>query len=131
MNTNEYSSVPFNALRNQLGESIASNIRSLNAKQIYVFNIGHKWARDHVKGLSAENKLKPQPFHVFLPGRDGTGKSCVIKSIFQALTKTLLYYSKNPVIKVLLLSPMGIFTVNINGITISEKQVERTESYHY
>ena len=32
VNTNEYSSVPFNALSNQSDESIAVNIRSLNAK---------------------------------------------------------------------------------------------------
>ena len=55
VNTNEYSSVPFNPLSNQSDESIAANIRSLDLKQRQVFNVAHKWARDHVKGLSTKS----------------------------------------------------------------------------
>ena len=54
-NTNEYSAVLFNALSNKSDESIAANITSLNVKQRHVFNVAHKWAQDHVKGLSAKN----------------------------------------------------------------------------
>ena len=118
-NTNEYSSVPFNALSNQSEKSIAANIRSLNVKQSHMFNVAHKWARDHVKGLSAKNKLKPQPFHISLSGSGGTGKFHVIKTIFQTLTKKLLYHSNNSdKIRVLLLAPTGISAVNIKGATI-------------
>ena len=44
VNTNEDSSEPFYVLSNQLDESLAANIRSLNAKQRHVFNFAHKWA---------------------------------------------------------------------------------------
>ena len=82
-----------------------------------MFNVAHKWAQDHVKGFSAKNKLKPQPFHIFFSSSGGTGKSHVIKTIFQALTKT--YHSNNPKnIRLLLLGPTGISSVNINGLTI-------------
>ena len=84
-----------------------------------MFNVARKWPRDYAKGLSAKNKLKPQPFHIFLYSSGGTGKSQVIKTIFQALTKTLLYHSNNPEkVRVLLLGPIGISAVNINGKTI-------------
>ena len=69
--------------------------------------------------ISAKNKLKPQPLHIFLSGSGGTGKSHVIKTFFQALTKTLLYHSNNPEkVRVLLSGPTGISAVNINGTTI-------------
>ena len=69
--------------------------------------------------ISAKNKLKPQPLHIFLSGSGGTGKSHVIKKFFQALTKTLLYHSNNPEkVRVLLSGPTGISAVNINGTTI-------------
>ena len=84
-----------------------------------MFNVAQKWARDHVEVLSAKNKLKPQPFHIFLSGSGGTVKSHIMKTIFQALTKTLLYHSNNPEkVRVLLLGPTGISAVNIYGTTI-------------
>ena len=42
VNTNKYSSVPFNYLSNQSNESIAANIRILNAIQEHVFQNAHK-----------------------------------------------------------------------------------------
>ena len=63
--------------------------------------------------------LKPLPFHIFLSGSGGTGKSHVIKAVFQTLTKSLLYHSNNPEkVSVLLLGTSGISAVNINGITV-------------
>ena len=100
-------------------EEIASNIRSLNTNQRYVFDIVHSWARDYIKALSGKTNTTPDPFYIFLSGSGGTGKSHVIKTIYQAVTKTLLYHSSDldkP--RVLLLGPTGISAVNINGTTI-------------
>ena len=67
-------------------------------------------------GTRSRKRLKPQPFHIFFSSSGGTGKSYVIKTIFQALTKT---YSNNPKnVRLLLLGPTGISAVNINGLTI-------------
>ena len=97
-----------------------------------MFNVAHKWGRGHVKCLSAKRNSKPEPFHLFLSGRSGTGKSHVIKTIFQALTKTLLYHSNNPEkVRVLLLGPIGISAVNINGTTIhSGLRITRNGKYN-
>ena len=83
-----------------------------------MFSVAHKWSRDHVKALSAKNKLKPQSFHISISDSGGTGKSHAVKTIFDALTKFLLYDSNNPEKeRVLLLGSTGISTVNINGST--------------
>ena len=83
-----------------------------------MLNVAHKWSRDHVKGLSAKNKLKTQSFHISISDSGGTGKSHSVKTIFYALTKLLLYDSNNPEKeRVLLLGSTGISTVNINGST--------------
>ena len=117
-----------------------------------MFSVAHKWSRDHVKGLSAKNKLKPHSFHISISDSGVTGKSHAVKTIFYALTKFLLYDSNNPEKeRMLLLGSTGISAVNINGSTNhsivgirshekynklghkqkgwSEKQVEWTESY--
>lgn len=58
----------------------SSGYTGLSANQRHVFNIAHKCAQDQVKSFSAKNKLKLQPFHIFLSssgGSGGTGKSHV------------------------------------------------------
>ena len=45
----------------------------------------------------------------------GTGKSHLVKAIYNAISKTLLYHCKSPV---LLLEPTRISAVNISGTTI-------------
>ena len=83
-----------------------------------MFSVAHKWSRDHVKALSAKNKLKPQSFHISISNSGGTGNSHAVKTIFYALTKFLLYDSNNPEKeRVILLGSTGISTVNINGST--------------
>ena len=73
------------------------------------------WAKNFVKydGQDVE------PVHIFLLGSGGTGKSNLVKVIYNAISKTLLYHCKDtekP--KVLLLGPTGISAVNIGGTTI-------------
>ena len=57
--------------------------------------------------------------HIFLSGSRSTGKSHLVKTIYQVLSKELLYYSKEPdKSRAVLLGPTGISTVNVGGTTI-------------
>ena len=97
-------------------DEIAANIKSLNKKQRDVFNIAHKWARDYVKGMSQKRMRNVEPIHIFLSGSGGAGKSHLIKTMYQAVSKELLYYggdSDKP--RVLSLGPTGISAVDVGG----------------
>ena len=94
---------------------IAEGINSLNSKKREVFNVVHTWAKDYVK----YNGHNLEPVHIFLSGSGGSGKSHLVKVIYNAISKTLLYHSKDtekP--RVLMLGPTGISAVNISRITI-------------
>ena len=74
----------------------------------------HTWAKDYVKydGYDVE------PVHLFLSGSCGTGQSHLVKLIYNAISKTLLYRCKDPEkLRILLLGPTGISAVNIGGST--------------
>ena len=95
------------------------SIRSLNEKQRMVFNAVHKWSRNLIKSLSTKRSFPVDPIRIFLSGSGGTGKSHLIKTIYQVVSKELLYHAKDPEkLRVLLLDPTGISAVNIGGTTI-------------
>ena len=57
--------------------------------------------------------------HIFLSGSGGTGKCHLVKVIYHAISKALLYHCKDPEKpRVLLLGPTGISALNIGGTTI-------------
>ena len=59
------------------------------------------------------------PLHLFVTGGAGVGKSHLIKTIYQSLTKTLAYRSTDSSKKqVMLIAPTGVAAVNIQGSTI-------------
>lgn len=100
-------------------DNINELIRSLNEKQRFLFEIVNKWARRHVKNLSAEKVIENLSLYLFITGGAGTGKSHLIKTITASVSKTLCYGSsciEKP--NVLLLAPTGVAAVNINGTTI-------------
>ena len=75
----------------------------------------HKWTKEHVKC----NGHNVEPIHIFLSGSGGTGKSNLMKVIYNAISKTLLYHCKDPEKpRVLLLGPTGISSGDIGGTTI-------------
>ena len=62
---------------------------------------------------------KVKPFHIFLTGGGGVGKSHLIKTIYMSINKVLMYKGGNPEKpRILLLAPTGVATVNINRTTI-------------
>ena len=94
---------------------IAKGVNSVNSKQREVFNVVYKWTKDYVKC----NGHNVEPVYIFLSGSGGTGKSHLVKVIYNAISKTLIYHCKDPdKPRVLLLGPTGISAVNIGEITI-------------
>ena len=75
----------------------------------------HTWAKNYVK----YDRNDHEPVHTFLSRSRGTGKSHLVKVIYNVISKTLLYHWKDPEKpKVLLLGPTGISAVNIGGTVI-------------
>ena len=113
--TNKTSAIPNFMPQILPDDEIAKGINSLNVKQSKVFSVVHTVAKNYVKcdGHDVE------PVHIFLSGSGGTGKSHLVKVIYNAISKTLLYLCKDPEKpRVLLLRPTGISAVNIGGTTI-------------
>ena len=101
------------------GNEIAGSIRSLNEKQRVVFNLVHKSSRNFIKSLSTKIIFTVDTIRILLSGSGGTGKSYLIKTIYQAVSKKLLYHAKDPKKPcVFLLGPTGMSAVNIGGATI-------------
>ena len=98
---------------------INQKIRSLNLKQRQMFSKVHKWARDYTKNLSCKTTKERLPFHIFLTGDGGAGKSHLVKTIYHAMHKLLLRHGGSPEkARILLLAPTGVAAININGTTI-------------
>ena len=69
----------------------------------------HKWTKKYVKC----NGHNVEPIQIFRSCNRGAGKSNLVKVIFNATSKTLLYHCKDPEKpRVLLLDPTGISAVN-------------------
>ena len=62
-----------------------------NSKQREVFNVVHTWAKDYIK----YNGHNIEPIHIFLSSSRGKGKSHLMKVIYHAILKTLLYYCQD------------------------------------
>lgn len=99
-------------------------LANLNRKQSLLFYFVRDWA------LQVANGENVKPFHIFLTGGAGTGKSYLIKCIFQELDKILPHQSGNPdSLTELLVAPTGTAAFNILGQTIhSAFSVNRTTS---
>ena len=56
---------------------------------------------------------------MFLSGSAGVGKSHLVKTIHQAVSKLLQYHGTSPEKpRVLILAPTGVASINVNGTTI-------------
>ena len=88
-------------------------IRSLNAKQSQVFYKIRQWCLDKVNGKN------PEPFHMFITGGAGTGKSHLIKCIYNEAVRLLGRLNHNPDdVSVMLGAPTRVAAFNINAMTI-------------
>ncbi|XP_070548911.1 uncharacterized protein [Ptychodera flava] len=98
-------------------------VRSLNLKQSEIFHHVLKWI-----------KTKEDPLHIFITGGGGTGKSVIVKALYQALHRYLCSTAgENPDdCRLLLCAPTGKTADNINGSTIHAAfKVPASQGYKY
>ena len=93
-------------------------LRELNAKQRVIVMFHHNWCKKAVLALKEGKPI--EPYHVFLSGPAGVGKSHVIKLIHSDTLKFLeLSGTLRPDdVIVLLTAPTGVAAFNINGMTL-------------
>ena len=86
--TNKTSALPNFMPQILLDDEIAEGVSSLNSKQREVFNVAHARAKDYVNNDGYN--------HLSLSGIGGTSKSHLVKGVYNAISKTLLYHCKDP-----------------------------------
>lgn len=94
--------------------------RSLNSQQRQVFDITYSWAKLKIKYKNCLLKREIEPVRLFVSGGAGVGKSYLMKTIYEALTKLFNFHSGTPEkLKVLKMALTGVATINIDGTTIN------------
>lgn len=89
-------------------------IQSLNSKQRLLFDFIYYWATAMRLSVNV-----PDPFHIFLSGGGGVGKSHLINAIYEGVTRALRTPAHSPdQPTVLLTASTGKAAVNINGTTL-------------
>ena len=99
-------------------EEYRAAIRGLNSKQRQVVMFHRKWCKNAITAL--RNNQIVTPYHVFLSGPGGVGKSHVI-SLIRNDTVRLLRLSgqiQPDDVTVLLTAPTGVAAFNIQGMTL-------------
>ena len=84
--SNRNSAIPNFIPRIMADDEILERINFLNFEQHDVFNIVHNWAKEYAKHMGANVK----PVHVFFSGSRGTDIYHLVKTIYNAVSKTLL-----------------------------------------
>ncbi|XP_077976185.1 uncharacterized protein LOC120334975 [Styela clava] len=88
-------------------------LRSLNEMQTEIFYAIRQWC---VKKANGKN---PDPFHLFISGGAGTGKSHLVKAIYYETSKVLANRAEDiSQIRVLLTASTGVAAYNIKATTI-------------
>ena len=93
-------------------KKLKDDLRSMNAKQSQIFYKIRNWCRQVFWGKS------PDPFHLFVTGGAGTGKSHLIRCIYHEATRILKCIESPDSLSVLLTAPTGTAAFNIEGVTI-------------
>ncbi|XP_065933699.1 uncharacterized protein [Magallana gigas] len=98
---------------NSVKEQMVPLLRSLNAKQKQIFYCLREWCLKKASGK------KPNPFHLFVTGGAGTGKSHLIKTINYEASRILNKLSPGPEDTTVLLTAFtGTAAFNIGGCTL-------------
>ena len=113
--------VRFESAANQLEippDQYREYMRGLNDEQRSIVMFHHDWCRKAILALKEGRPV--EPYHVFLSGPGGVGKSHVIKLVHSDTLKLLKLsgaFEPDDVI-VLLTAPTGVAAFNINGMTL-------------
>ena len=95
-------------------------ITSLNSQQRQIFDDVYTWCKSECKYQNFLAKKKIYIIHLFISEGAGVGKSYLLNTVFQTLTRTWnLYFGTPENVKVLKMTPAGVAAVNINGTTIN------------
>lgn len=90
-------------------------IISLNQQQYIVHQFIVKWAMSMV--LSHTSR-KPEPFHIFLTGGAGVGKSFLVRTIVQTVDRLLARNNQVQDTHGLVCTPTGAAAYNMTGPTV-------------
>lgn len=123
-----------NLLSREARKDIMSNneyrkcIRMLNKEQLSIIKFIRHWCKSSVCSIRKGKDI--QPFHIYLSGPGGVGKSHVIKMIRRDIIyffqQTLTVQPDQPI--VLLTAPTGLAAFNIGGITMHSAFMLKTSS---
>ena len=93
-------------------------MRQLNSEQKTMVMYHRKWCKETVIALKQHKPVKP--YHVFLSGSGGVGKSYVVKMLHTDTVKLLQCSQqiKPEDVPILLTAATGVAAHNINGITV-------------
>ena len=108
------SDIPYHVTKsNTSREDILPILRSLNKEQKQIFYFVRDWCLQTTRGN------KPEPFHIFVTGGAGTGKSHLIKAVEYEATRLLSKSCSLPDKQTVLLTAFtGTAAFNIRGCTI-------------
>ena len=90
--TNKTSTIPTFMMQILPDNDITDGINALNSKQREIFNVVDKWVKVSVKC----NEHNVEPIYIVLSDSGGTGKSHLVKVMYNAICKTLRYHCKDP-----------------------------------
>ena len=96
------------------GNKIARSTRRFNEEQ----RRRHNWSMNFIKGFSTKKSFTVDPIRIFLSGSGGTEKRHLMKTLYQAVSKELLYHAKYPEKVCVFWGPRVKSAVIIAGITI-------------
>ena len=106
-------------------------IASLNTKQRIPFDIVVHYTRELHKHRMKIRHEPPEPFHLFVTGGAGTGKSHVIKAIKEHMERSMS--GSQEMHACMVMAPTGVAAFNIGGLTIHRAlrlQVEHGRTDH-
>lgn len=104
---------------------------SLNYKQKEAFDIVLMYTTELCNYHMREKSSPPQPFHLFITGGAGTGKSHVIRAIREHVERSV--QGSKDVHGCMVMAPTGVAACNIDGLTIHRAlnlQVEHRKAAH-
>ena len=100
-------------------EEYFERMRNLNPEQKKIVNLHTKWCKAVVQCMKY-NKAMPDPYHLYISGAGGVGKSHVI-SLLRHITVKYMRFLPNvqgDEVTCMLVAPTGTAAFNIDGMTI-------------
>ena len=97
-------------------------VRTLNEMQRHAFEFILKWCREKRKSSRSVKPTQVDPIYIFVTGGAGSGKSHLIKTVYQLALKPFKGSSEHldqEYPSVLLLAPTGVAAINIHGTTVN------------